>query len=741
VLRNRWNPHFGGSAIDKEHSERHQALLEHLSDPVLVLGPDGAILWSNPAGQRHGLRAQGERGHTLLAHLHPDDKARVTQAVSRATTTPGKPVTVPALRLLGSRNCAGPFEATLTHLPDTHGIRGLLLTLHESLARAGQQTGNGRRESEELLRQVVQLSNIGIFDHDHTTDQVYWSPEQREIYGVDQSEPLVFFTPPSPTSHTWELIHPEDRDRVAAAVRRAHAEEDGLFDVEYRIVRHDGSERWVATRSQTFFDGEGSQRRPARTIGAVHDITERRRADRERQLMYFAIDTTRTPFYAITSDGKIAYANEHAGRSLGVDREELIGRHVWELDPDFTQEEQRQHWRRLKHAGMLRFESRHRRMDGSFFPVEITTNYFSFKGEEFGLTFAQDITERKRHEQALRESEDRLRQAAMVYDIGVFDHDLVTGSIYWSPELRRYWQVDSQSPPPLDVLLAAIHPEDRERVDAAVRAAHDATGDGRYRAVHRIVRNDSVRWLDSRAQTFFEGHGGARRAVRTVGAMVDVTSRVAAEETLRDSLHEKETLLREVHHRVKNNLQIIASLLHFQAKKVRDPSDLAAFTEGRDRLRSMILVHEKLYQSRDLSRIDLGGYLQALVRELQRSNSSGGQRFEVRVTADKLLLPIESALPCGMIVCELLTNAFKYAFPEDQNGEADVSVAAKEDQVVLSVSDSGVGLPAGFDPEHTSSFGWQLVRNLTTQLGGTVTIDSRSGTHVTIAFTSEQPAE
>jgi len=139
--------------------------------------------------------------------------------------------------------------------------------------------------ADERLRQVIRLSNIGVFEHDHTTDEVFWSPEQREIYGIGPQERLAFKTSPAAAGNdfqTWSLIHPDDRERVAAALQRAHAGDDGLFDLEYRIVRRDGSERWIATRSQTFFSGEGIARRAVRTIGASQDITDRKRLDAEQ---------------------------------------------------------------------------------------------------------------------------------------------------------------------------------------------------------------------------------------------------------------------------------------------------------------------------------------------------------------------------------------------------------------------------------------------------------------------------
>ena len=149
----------------------------------------------------------------------------------------------------------------------------------------------------------------------------------------------------------------------------------------------------------------------------------------------------------------------------------------------------------------------------------------------------------------------------------------------------------------------------------------------------------------------------------------------------------------------------------------------------------MVLVHDKLYQSRGLARIEFGNYLQSLAGELQSSYSTrSGKRIDVRVTADEITLPIESALPSGMIVSELLTNVFKYAFPGDRNGSAHIRLEAGNGQVRITVSDDGVGLPPDFDPAHSSSFGWQLIHNLVGQLGGKVEVASDGGTRVSISF-------
>ena len=216
------------------------------------------------------------------------------------------------------------------------------------------------------------------------------------------------------------------------------------------------------------------------------------------------------------------------------------------------------------------------------------------------------------------------------------------------------------------------------------------------------------------------------------GLATDITERKKGETRIATSLQEKEILLREIHHRVKNNLQIISSLLYFQAKKVQDEAGLAALREGQERLKSMILVHEKLYQSRDLARIDFADYVRTLTDQMLQSYAAVRSKIKVTVEAGGLFLPIELALPCGMIINELLTNVFKYAFPGEMTGTALVRVTSDQDHMKITVADSGMGLPADMDVERPDTFGLQLVRNLAGQMRGTVSFERNGGTTVMI---------
>ncbi len=333
-------------------------------------------------------------------------------------------------------------------------------------------------------------------------------------------------------------------------------------------------------------------------------------------------------------------------------------------------------------------------------------------------------------EQELAQSEERLRRAQRIAGIGNWELDLRRGELWWSDEAFRLFGLSRESfRPSYEAFLALVHTDDRERVDSAYRQSlQDRTP---YHITHRLVAPDGQRtFVEERCETEFAPDGAP---LRSRGTVQDITARVETEAALRDSLLEKDTLLREVHHRVKNNLQIISTLLQFHAQRVRDPFDALAFSEARDRLRAMALVHETLYGAEALSRVDFSSYLYALVGELQRSYGQT-HRALVHIAADEVALPVERAAPCGMIVCELLTNAFKHAFPDEESGDIMIELRSNHDTVTLVVRDTGVGIPAGLDPGTTTSFGWQLIRALSTQLGAVTTVDGTGGTTVTTSF-------
>ena len=216
----------------------------------------------------------------------------------------------------------------------------------------------------------------------------------------------------------------------------------------------------------------------------------------------------------------------------------------------------------------------------------------------------------------------------------------------------------------------------------------------------------------------------------------DISERRLAEDQIKASLDEKEVLLKEIHHRVKNNMQVITSLLSLQSDIIKDQQHADMFRESQERIRAMALIHEKLYRSRDLARVDFNEYIKSLVNGLFRSHGIDTGRIVMKVKVEDVSLGIDHAIPCGLVINELVSNALKYAFPEDRKGEISVTLRSiSEDEIELRVSDDGVGIPEDMDIGSTDSLGLELVTILTEdQLEGKINLDRTGGTTFRILF-------
>jgi two-component sensor histidine kinase len=284
------------------------------------------------------------------------------------------------------------------------------------------------------------------------------------------------------------------------------------------------------------------------------------------------------------------------------------------------------------------------------------------------------------------------------------------------PGLRRYSPTEKK--PSLEYEMLSIEVEQRglPHVQRALEAGETQ--------VFEFPLNFDNTATNYEARVAVSGRDEALIMVR------NVTERREAEDA-----RKKEVLLKEIHHRVKNNLQVISSLLYLQSKRVDDQRLVEMFNESSNRIKSMSLIHQKLYQSQNAATIDFAEYIHDLTDAL--FNSYGARRDVVRLTLriDGTILNVDTAIPCGLIVNELVSNSLKYAFPDGKQGQIHVSMRKDgNDRFTLVVGDTGVGLPKGFDYQESPSLGLKLVHTLVDQLGGTVEIDRQGGTQFRITF-------
>ncbi len=239
-------------------------------------------------------------------------------------------------------------------------------------------------------------------------------------------------------------------------------------------------------------------------------------------------------------------------------------------------------------------------------------------------------------------------------------------------------------------------------------------------------------WVSTRGKAVEKDLDGS--ATRMVGTLNDITTRIIAEKKINNSLKEKEMLLKEIHHRVKNNLMIISSLLNLQSRQIKDKVSKDIFKESQNRARSMALIHERLYQSTDLKRIDFGDYIESLSKELFHTYAGDLGRIELKINVEDIFLDINTAIPLGLIVNELITNSLKHAFPDGKMGEINIDFHPLDDHYEFSVKDNGIGFPKDLDFHNTNSMGMQMVTSLTDQIDGEIELNRSVGTEFKITF-------
>ncbi len=298
------------------------------------------------------------------------------------------------------------------------------------------------------------------------------------------------------------------------------------------------------------------------------------------------------------------------------------------------------------------------------------------------------------------------------------------------------WQTTSQTERPYRYLRDGKEiPEDELPLQQAVSRARDISD-----LELDVARQDGhTIHLFGYAAPLFDEHGKVRGSV---GAFLDITERKQTEARVEATLREKEVLLREIHHRVKNNLQIISSLLNLQAGFIQDDQARKVYKESQDRVRSMALLHAILYQSRNLAAIDFAQYVRRLTLHLLHSYAAAARGIRVNIDVHPVQFGMETAIPCGLIINELVSNALQHAFPENRGGEIKIDLHPNADSTyTLRVGDDGVGLPATIDLQNPESLGLQLVSTLSGQLEGEMQMHRNGGTAFQITFSELKYAD
>lgn len=469
----------------------------------------------------------------------------------------------------------------------------------------------------------------------------------------------------------------------------------------------------------------------------VRDITERKRAEKalqESEDRYRRLVELSPNAIAVYREGKIVFINTSGARLLGAENpEQLLGKNIIDfVYPDYRElfhDRVQVILNEGKEAPLI--EEKFIRLDKKVIDVEEVAMPFIYRGNPAVQAVITDITERKLAAEALRSSEEQFRSLIEnSSDIITILSD--TGIIFYlSPSIERSFGYRPEELIGKNI-SELIHPDDLPGFfEVFIRKIEvpNTTSSIEFRARHK---DGTWRILESIGKKLPHG-------LVVTGMVInsrDITERKRDEEQIRSSLHEKEVLLREIHHRVKNNMQVLSSLLRLQSDFCKDKNVIEMFNESRNRIISMSLIHEKLYLSKDFTKIDLKGYINEMVNGLFQSYCLNKSKIALNIYVEDVPLGIESAIPCGLIINELVTNSLKYAFPGDRNGEIKIILRlAEENMIELVVSDNGIGIPKNLNMQKIESLGLHLVTMLAeNQLMGKINMNLNNGTEFQIKF-------
>ncbi len=432
-------------------------------------------------------------------------------------------------------------------------------------------------------------------------------------------------------------------------------------------------------------------------------------------------DLSGDSIFIVDMSGYVLDANETACSRLGYTKNELVGMHVSMIDNPINALQVPDRMEGIINQGSVLFETEHLTKNGQSVPFEVHSRLIEYEGKPAIISAARDITKRKEALRALEESEMRFRQFAdeisdIIYFISLNPEKILYVNSAFQRILGIPMEEVADSP---RRLIDYIHPDDKERVSSGIEALLE--GKIPYLEVeYRALDNERrIKWFHDR---FFIIKTENNRPIQLGIISEEITERKLFEERQNADLKEKETLLKEIHHRVRNNMQIISSLLSLQEEKISDPAVKEVLHEHLNRIRSIALVYDHLYQKENLDRIRYREYLKSFSQYLLHSYHIDPDKISVLMNFDELEIDITTAVPLSLILNEMITNSLKYAFPGDKKGIIRIIISEKNNSYLLSYSDNGIGIPETMLITHPKTLGLQMIQGLTAQIKGQLSL-------------------
>lgn len=584
-------------------------------------------------------------------------------------------------------------------------------------------------EEKDWLNMIAQNTTDVVFILSPSGSILYISPTVTSLLGYNTEELTEKFA--------WDFVHPRERDEVYKIFQNKEwKQNNSLYFPEIHCRTKSG--RWIPMEA---FGGKlSAQTQLDGLIFSLRDVTVQKRTQKQLTYNEHIISQIKESIIGTNAHDEITYLNPAAEALYCTTAEYAIGKPLsslltisW-LNP----EQQFEFNSQTQNIGYWQGEMLHIDKFGAHIYVDMSHNTIRYTdGSIEKLLVIRDIRESKNKDFNLLISELRFKNLVESISDLVWSTNTESVFTYISPAVE---QVLGYTPEEIVgkasyELMPKVHLENNM---AYFQDKKDKRESFSFYQLHLLAKDGRTVILEMSGTPLFNYNN---EWIGYQGIMQDITERINNANQLRQSLREKETLIKEIHHRVKNNMQIISSLLFLQAQKIKDKNILELYDDSQRRIKSMALVHEKLYQSPDLSRIEFNSYLQSLVSMLASSHRSSNVELIAVQTPAPSYLDIETAIPCGLIINELVLNCYKYAFPDGRLGK--IYVTFNQDSITglyqLKVYDNGIGLPENV--MQTSTLGMPLVKGLAGQINATFESYNDNGAVFVITFSDQVSRE
>ncbi len=581
------------------------------------------------------------------------------------------------------------------------------------------------KDSEQRFRVLSEASTVGVY----LTQQgklLYVNPMFAKICGYSKGELLNNLDP-------LDLIHKDDVKKLLTIRNRFYNSEIDSFEIDARAEAKNGSEIFVR-----IYGSKIKLKAQLAIMGVVIDQTKQMevqcKLNHSIQSYRDLFNSIGDAIYIHDENGKFAEVNKTAEDIFGYSREELIGNDpmMFAAPGKVDDEQTYYHIENALNGEKQRFDWWAIRKNGEVFPIEVTLTPGKYFGKNAVIAVARDISRQYEQQKDLRQNEELFRQLFQNAPVGIamLDSRSEIQMVNRSFEEIFEYEADEIRGLNIDDLIAPA-----EELDAA-RKLSNSNESFEVTSVRKAKSGNLVDVLIYGVPVIVDG-----KTIAIYGLYVDITDQKKAEAKLKGSLKEKEVLLAEIHHRVKNNLAVITGLLELQSHSTENDDVREALKDSQMRINTMALIHEKLYQNETLSRIDFSRYIHELVDVIDKSHRNRSRPIELGLELEEIEFTITQAIPCGLMLNEILTNCYKHAFNGDYSVNASIRISLKLSEngsVNLHVKDNGTGLPDDFDKLGKYSLGLTLIKTLSRQIDADITVNGESGTSYKFLFELEK---